>query len=68
MYPSMREDLMNVVKEKMIKIITDQPEDSSFDEILNELSFTAMVNNGLHDSLEDNVISTEELKNDIEKW
>ena len=59
---------MNVVKEKMIKIITDQPEDSSFDEILQELSFTAMVNNGLLDSLENNVISTEELKKDIEKW
>ena len=59
---------MNIVKEKMIKIITDQPEDSSFDEILHELSFTAMVNNGLHDSLEDNVISTAELKKDIEKW
>ena len=59
---------MNVVKEKMIKIITDQPEDSSFDEILNELSFTAMVNNGLRDSLENNVISTEELKKYIEKW
>ncbi|MEA1911147.1 MAG: hypothetical protein U9N32_05660 [Spirochaetota bacterium] len=59
---------MNVVKEKMIKIITDQPEDSSFDEILHELSFTAMVNNGLRDSLENNVISTAELKKDIEKW
>ena len=59
---------MNVVKEKMIKIITDQPEDSSFNEILNELSFTAMVNNGLHDSLEGNVISTVELKKDIETW
>ncbi len=59
---------MNVVKEKMIKIITDQPEDSSFAEILHELSFTDMVNNGLRDSLENNVISTEELKKDIEKW
>ena len=68
MYPSKREDIMNAVKEKMIKIITDQPEDSSFNEILHELSFTAMVNKGLQDSLEDNVISTEELKKDIEKW
>ncbi len=59
---------MNAVKEKMIKIISDQPEDSSFDEILHELSFSAMVNNGLQDSLEDNVITTEELKEDIEKW
>ena len=53
---------MNVVKEKMIKIITDQPEDSSFAKILHELSFTNMVNNGLRDSLENNVISTEKLK------
>ncbi len=68
MYSSIREDFLNVVKEKMIKIITDQPEDSSFDEILHELSFTAMVNSGLNDSLEDNVISTTELKKDIEKW
>ena len=59
---------MNAVKEKMIKIITDQPEDSSFDEILHELSFTVMVNNGLQDSLKDNIISTEECKKDIEKW
>ena len=59
---------MNVVKEKMIKIITDQPEDSSFDEILHELSFTAMVNNGLRDSLEDNVVTTEDLKKEIERW
>ncbi len=68
MYPSVRGDHMNAVKEKMIKIITDQPEDSSFAEILHELNFTDMVNNGLRDSLEDNVISTEELKIDIEKW
>jgi len=59
---------MNVVKEKMIKIITDQPEDSSFAESLHELTFTDMVNNGLRDSLEGNVFSTEELKKYVEKW
>lgn len=59
---------MNAVKEQMIKIITEQPEDSSYDEILSELSFSAMVNNGLHDSQEDNVISTKELENDVTKW
>lgn len=51
---------MIAVKGKMIKIITDQPENFSFNEILHELNFTAMINNGLHDSLEDDVISTEE--------
>ncbi|MDA3941127.1 MAG: hypothetical protein PF693_17755 [Spirochaetia bacterium] len=59
---------MNEIKEKMIKIITEQPEDSSFNEILHELSFTVMVNNGLQDSLQNNVISTEQLKKDVSKW
>ena len=62
------EDLMNTVKKQKIKIIKEQPEDSSYNEILHELNFSAMVNNGLRDSLEDTVISTEELKKDVEKW
>ena len=59
---------MNAVKEQMIKIISEQPEDSSYDEILQELSFTAMVNRGLRDSLKNNVISTKDLKEEITKW
>ena len=34
---------MNSVKEMMINIINKQPEDSSYDEILQELSFVNMV-------------------------
>lgn len=37
---------MSAVKEQMIKIITEQPEDSSFIEILQELSISAMINKG----------------------
>lgn len=51
----------------MIKIIEKQPEDSSFKEILQELSFTAMVNKGLEDSKNGRVISTAQLKNEIKK-
>jgi len=59
---------MSAVKEQMIKIITEQPEDSSFKEILQELSFSAMVNRGLQDSLKGRVKSTSQLKEDIKNW
>jgi len=59
---------MNAVKEQMIKIITEQPDDSNFEEILYELSFYAMVNRGLRDSQNNNFISTKELKEEIKKW
>lgn len=59
---------MNKVKEQMIKIITEQPDDSSFEDILYELSFSAMVDRGLRDSQNKNVISTKALKEEIKKW
>ena len=59
---------MSSIKDKMIKIIKEQPEDSSFSEILQELSFTNMVESGLNDSKNDNVISEEKLKEEIKKW
>jgi len=59
---------MSTVKEQMIKIITEQPEDSSFMEILQELSFTAMINKGLKDSKNGKVTSTEQLKKEIKTW
>ncbi len=59
---------MNSIKEQMIKIITDLPDDSSFDEILQEIDFTAMINNGLQDSINENVISVDDLRKDISKW
>ena len=34
-------------KDRILKIITDQPDDSSFDEILRELAFMRMVEKGL---------------------
>ena len=52
----------------MIKIIQEQPEDSDFKEILQELSFTNMVENGLEDSKNNKVTSTEKLKKEIKKW
>ncbi|MDC7126867.1 MAG: hypothetical protein PQJ46_14950 [Spirochaetales bacterium] len=59
---------MSEIKEMMINIITNQPEDSSFDEILHELRFNSMVNRGLSDSLNNKVISTEKLIKEVENW
>jgi hypothetical protein len=59
---------MNRIKEKMIEIINKQSDDSSFDEILQELSFMNMVSRGLEDSKNEKVISTGDLKKEIENW
>ena len=41
---------MGTVKEQMTKIIQEQPDNSSYDEILRELAFARMVERGLRDS------------------
>ena len=56
------------VKEKIYKIVEDQPEDSSFDEILKELAFDRMIDRGLSDVKNNNFISDEEMGNKIEQW
>jgi predicted transcriptional regulator len=63
-----KEIIMSTIKDKMIHTIRSLPEDSTYDEILQELSFINMVNKGLMDSKEGKVISTEELKQEIKNW
>ncbi|HZY10218.1 MAG TPA: hypothetical protein VFF29_03610 [Bacteroidota bacterium] len=55
-------------KQQIIKIITEQPEDSSYDEILRELAFDRMVERGLVDSDQQRTISNEEMRTRIRKW
>jgi predicted transcriptional regulator len=59
---------MSSAKEQMAKIINDQPEDSSFDEILRELAFVRMVERGLEDSEARRTISNEEMSRRIRTW
>ena len=59
---------MNEVKEKMIKIIEAQPDDSTYDEIFRELAFKRMVDRGLEDSEHNRTISNEEMKKKIKSW
>ena len=52
----------------MTKIIQDQPDDASFEEIMRELSFERMVDRGLPDSRNGRTISNEEMDHRIRTW
>jgi hypothetical protein len=55
-------------KEKMTEIIQQQPDDSSYDEILRELAFARMVEKGLQDSRGGRTISDDEMVRRIQSW
>jgi predicted transcriptional regulator len=55
-------------KEKMTEIIQQQPDDSSYDEILRELAFARMVERGLEDSRKGRVLSNDEMARRIQSW
>ena len=55
-------------KKQMTEIILEQPEDSSYEEILRELAFVRMVERGLADSKANRTISNEQMKRRIRTW
>lgn len=55
-------------KERMTRIIQEQPDDSSYDEVLRELAFDRMIDRGLKDSHIHNTISNKEMKHRIKTW
>ena len=59
---------MASVKEQITKIIEEQPDDSSYDEILRELAFSRTIEQGLEDSKADHTISDQEMKHRIRIW
>ena len=59
---------MPSAKEQMAKIIQEQPDDSSYDEVLRELAFARMIERGLKDSEENRTISNEQMKHRIKAW
>jgi len=56
---------MPTAKERIAEIIEQQPDDSSYEEIIRELAFDLMVQRGLKDSDEQRTISNEEMKRRI---
>jgi hypothetical protein len=59
---------MSSVKDEMTRIIHEQPDDSSFDEILRELALARMVDRGLKDSEAGRTISDNEMKRQMNQW
>jgi hypothetical protein len=59
---------MSTAKEELTRLIQEQPEDSSSEEIVRELAFHVMVNRGLADSDADKVISNEQMAQRIRSW
>lgn len=56
------------IKEQMISIVQEQPEDSTFDDILRELALRQMIERGLADSDHNRTISNTEMKRRIRTW
>lgn len=59
---------MPSAKEQMVKIITEQPDDSSYEELLRELAFVRMIERGLSDSEAHRVVSNEDMNRRIRAW
>jgi predicted transcriptional regulator len=59
---------MSKAKEELTKLIEEQPDDSSREEIVRELAFHVMVERGLADSEAGRVISNNEMARRIRSW
>ena len=59
---------MSTIKDELTRLIQEQPEDSSSEEIVRELAFHVMVERGLADSDAKRVISNEEMGRRIRSW
>ena len=59
---------MSKAKEELTKLIEDQPDDSSREEIIRELAFHVMIERGLIDSDAGRVISNDEMARRIRSW
>ena len=59
---------MSTAKDELVKLIREQPDDSSPDEIVRELAFHVMVERGLADADAGRVVSNEEMQRRIRSW
>jgi predicted transcriptional regulator len=59
---------MSSAKEELTRLVQEQPEDSTIEEIVRELAFRLMVERGLADSDAGRVISNDEMARRIRSW
>jgi len=55
-------------KDRLLRVIRDQPDDATFDQILQELALARMVERGLADSDAGRTVRHEEVKRQIDSW
>jgi predicted transcriptional regulator len=61
-------DLATTAKQQMITILQQQPEDSTFDELLRELAFSRMIDRGLKDVEAGRTLDNEQARRQIKSW
>lgn len=59
---------MSSAKEELTRLVQEQPEDSTLEEIVRELAFRLMVERGLTDSDAGRVLSNDEMARRIRSW
>lgn len=59
---------MATAKGKIVQLLEQQPDDSSYEEIVRELAFVVMVQRGLADSDEGRTITNEDMRHRIRQW
>ena len=59
---------MSTAKEELTRLIQEQPDDRSPEDIVRELAFHVMIQRGLADSDAGRVISNEEMGRRIRSW
>jgi len=59
---------MQTAKDTMQEILRQQPDDSSYDELLRELAFARMIQRGLADSRAGRTITNEDMGRRIKTW
>lgn len=60
--------IKETAKDRVLTIVHSQPDDSAFDEILQELALARMIERGLADSESNRTISHEEMGQRISSW
>jgi len=59
---------MPTPKEEIAQLLKQQPDDSSYDEIVRELAFRVMIQRGLKDSDAGRTITNDEMRHRIRQW
>jgi len=59
---------MATAKDQITKVLDAQPDDSSYEELLRELAFHRMVEQGLADSQNNRTVSNKDMEHRIASW